>query len=164
MSFGQKIWEYEQQKKAQQEQQALQEANPGALILTPSLSGDKSGSNNLAKVHRAEWQDYLNRFAPIENKLFERFYDETDKAAAVSGAGDVMSDAFDRSLSQEQRDYSRMGLSMTPAETKQRETEHALNKSAAIAGAKNSMRQLKDDQKMGIMSGGLSTVTQSQGG
>lgn len=134
----------------------------GVVLLNPS-GGSKSGSENIAKVHRAQWDDYVSRFAPMENKLFARFYDEENKAEAVEKAGKTMATAFDNSKEQADRKYSRYGLNMGETQTNQRDKKYAINKAANVAGAQNGMRVAKEDQRMGIMSGGLSSVSQQRG-
>ena len=152
-----------QQNTAQQEASDLQTANPEALILTPSMSGKQSGSDNIAKVHRAEWEDYLSRFAPIENKLFERFNDEGERTQAVEKAGLTMGSAFDRSKEQTDRSMSRYGVNVSEPKQEQRDRSFELKKAAGVVGAKNGMRTAKEDQRMSIMSGGLSSVRPQSG-
>lgn len=152
-------------KKTVDEAKQLQADNPDALILTPSMSGDQSGSDNIAKVHRAEWEDYLSRFAPVENMLIDKFNDSAGRAEAVDKAGTAMASAFDRSKEQTDMNMSRYGLNISQDKQKQRDNEFALKKTAGVAGAKNGMRIAKEDQRMGIMAGGLSNVKQqNQGG
>ncbi|KZZ72500.1 hypothetical protein A3765_28535 [Oleiphilus sp. HI0130] len=122
------------------------------------LSTSDSGSTNLARVHRAQWNDYLKRFAPVENMLFDRLNDTEHKPQAVNKAGLTMASAFDKSQDQLDRSMSRYGLNMTPAQTQRQDKEFALEKTAAVAGAKNGMRIAKDDQETGIVAGGLSTL------
>lgn len=128
-------------------------------ILQPAGSGRMSGSENMAKIHRAQWEDHRQRFAPVENMLFDTFQDTTRANKAVNKAGLTMADTFDRSREQTGRELSRYGV--TPSETEER--TFGLRKAAATAGAKNAMRTAMEDQRMGIMAGGLSTVAQQRG-
>lgn len=141
----------------------LQQNNPGATILTPSISGDFSGSDNIAQVHRAEWEDYLSRFAPVENMLFNRFNDPNDKQQAIDKSAVTMGTAFDQSREQADRGMSRYGLKLTEDQTMKRDRSYALDKAAAVVGAKNATRTAKEDQRMAIMTGGLSSVSQNKG-
>lgn len=131
-------------------------------LILDVAGGDQSGSTNLARVHRAQWNDYLKRFAPIEDMLFDRLLDPNHKAESVEKAGLTMGGSFDRSKDQMDRSVSRLGLNMTPTQTARRDKEFELEKTAAIAGAKNATRVAKDDQDMGIMAGGISSLAQQR--
>ncbi|WP_417518713.1 hypothetical protein [Marinobacter sp.] len=132
------------------------------LMLGTATGGRFSGSDNMAKVHRAQWDDYKARFAPVENLLFSRFNDSTNTDKAVASAANTMNQAFDNSLAQTNRGLSRYGIAPTGAQAVQRERTHGLKQAASVAGAKNAMRTAKSDQKMGLMNGGLSAVAQSR--
>lgn len=133
-----------------------------AMMLGETTGGRFSGSDNMAKIHRAQWEDYKARFAPVENMLFDRFNDNTNTNKAVASAGATMGEAFDNSAAQTARGLSRYGVTPTGAQAENRERTHGLKRAASVAGAQNAMRTAKEDQKMGIMAGGLSTVAQSR--
>lgn len=135
--------------------------NPSPALLTAS-GGSKSGSRNLAKVQRAQWDDFLSRFSPIEEKLLAKYSSATDKSDAVTKAGQTMSTAMDKSKQQTDRKLSRYGLQMSPEQTQRRDKKHSITKAANVAGAKNAMRIAKDDQKMGMMTGGFSSITEER--
>lgn len=153
--------EYQQGEAGRQE---LRDANPGALILSPAMRGKQTGADNMAKVYRAEWEDYLARFAPIENMLFDKFNDAEGRAASVEKAGQTMGLAFDQSKDQTNRTISRYGLNMSPEQQANRDRSMEVQRAAGVAGAKNGMRIAKEDQRMGIMAGGLSSVKQQNKG
>lgn len=134
----------------------LEQNNPNALILHES-GGGQSGSENLAKVARAEWEDYKSRFAPIEDKLFERFNDDEGRAVAADKAASNAGLALDRSKEQTDRTFSRYGLNMTDRQNASRDKAHSLQKTASTVGAKNTTRAAKEEQRMNIMAGGLNT-------
>lgn len=152
------------QRKAEENARALQAANPGSLILAPSLYGKKTGADNLAKVHRAEWQDYLARFVPIENELYARFNDDAGRAASVDKAGLTMAQAFDRSRQQEISGLRGMNVNLSPRTQMMRDRAFETEKALATVGAKNAMRTGLEDQRMAILAGGLSSVAQKRGG
>jgi len=147
--------------KGKKEKKALQAANPGAKILSANMYSDSSGSKNLAKVHRAEWEDYLSRFAPIEDMLFEKYNDKEGRAEAVETAGLTMGTAFDNSKKQTDRTMSRYGMNISEPKQNQRDRKFELKKAAGVAGGKNAMRTAKEDQRMGIMTG-MSSVKQRE--
>lgn len=128
------------------------------LMLEPQYGGRNSGSDNMAKIHRSEWENYRSRFAPVEDMLFDRFQDTGRTEEAVKSAGQTMASAFDRSKDQTAREMSRYGVSQTGDVAEASDRTFGLKQAAATAGARNGMRTAMEDQKMGIMSGGLSTV------
>lgn len=125
--------------------------------------GDDSGSKNMAKIHRAQWDDYLARFAPAEDMLFDRFNDREFKNEAVSFADETMTGAMNRSFDQTQRGLSRFGVRPTGDVAEANNRTWGLKTAAARAGARNAMRTAVEDQEMGLMTGGLSTIAQQRG-
>ena len=131
----------------------------GGLYLTEK-GGEFSGSENLAAVQRAEWEDYLNRFSPFEDILIEKYRDVEGREQAVEKAGLTAGTAMDSSKLQADMDMSRYGLSLSESDKLKRDKKYQLDKSAAVAGAKNTMRDDKESQRMAIMAGGLSSSKQ----
>lgn len=82
-------------------------------ILQPVLGGRMSGSDNMAKIHRAQWEDYRKRFAPVEDMLFSRLNDSTYANEAVDKAGLTMAKSFDAGREQTAREMSRYGVRQT---------------------------------------------------
>lgn len=133
------------------------------MILQPAADGRMSGSDNMAKIHRAQWEDYRKRFAPVEDMLFSRLNDSTHANEAVDKAGLTMAKSFDAGRKQTDREMSRYGVRSTGDQAEASERTFGLKKAAATAGARNATRTAMEDQKMGIMAGGLSTVAQQRG-
>ena len=125
--------------------------------------GDDSGSKNMAKIHRAQWNDYLARFAPVEDMLFDRFNDREFKNEAVDFADTTMTGAMNNSYAQTQRGLDRFGVRPTGDVAEANNRTWGLKTAAARAGARNAMRTAVEDQEMGLMTGGLSTVAQQRG-
>lgn len=144
------------------QQQGLYRPPYNPTILQPASGGRMEGSDNMAKIHRAQWEDYRSRFAPVEDMLFDRFNDTTYTNKAVEKAGLTMANAFDSSREQTQRNLSRYGVTQTGDQAAVSERTAGLKKAAAVAGAKNATRTAMEDQKLGIMAGGLSTVAQQR--
>ncbi|WP_328186890.1 hypothetical protein [Marinobacter sp. OP 3.4] len=134
--------------------------NPTTIETTET--GDQSGSENIAKIHRAQWDDYIARFAPVEDMLFDRFNDSEFKQGAVDFADQTMTGAMNRSFDQTQRGLSRYGVTPTGDVAEANNRTWGLKTAAARAGSKNAMRTAIEDQEMGLMTGGLSTVAQQR--
>lgn len=130
--------------------------------LQPVTSGDQSGSDNMAKVHRAQWNDYIARFAPVEDMLFDRFNDKEFKQDAVNYADETMTGAMNSSREQTRRGLSRYGVRQTGDKAEAGNRTWGLKTAAAKAGARNGMRTAVEDQEMGLMTGGLSTLAQQR--
>lgn len=150
------------QGRATVQQQGLYRPDYNPTLLQPASGGRMEGSDNMAKIHRAQWEDYRSRFAPVEDMLFDRFQDSSYSNEAVKKAGLTMANAFDSSHEQTQRNLSRYGVTQTGDRAAASERTAGLKKAAAVAGAKNATRTAMEDQKLGIMAGGLSTVAQQR--
>lgn len=134
------------------------------LFLTPTKNGSFSGSENLAAVHRAEWDDYLARFAPTEDMLFDIFNDEQGRLDAVEEAGSNAGLAIDRSKQQADLSLSRYGVNLDQEKTEKRDRKYALDKALAVTGARNTQRDNNEKLKMGLMVGSSSTTKSNLGG
>ena len=132
-------------------------------FLNQNTSRKDSGSKNMAAIHRAQWNDYIARFAPVEDMLFDRFNDEEFKNNAVNFADQTMTGAMNRSFDQTQRGLSRYGVNPTGDVADTNNRTWGLRTAAARAGARNAMRTAIEDQEMGLMTGGLSTIAQQRG-
>lgn len=143
-----------------------QESEPesSGLFLAATKHGDFSGSDNLAAVHRAEWDDYLSRFAPTEDLLFDIFNDEEGRQQAVEEAGANAGTAIDRSKQQADMSLSRYGVNLSEDKAQKRDRKYALDKTLAVAGAKNMQRDENEKQKMSVMAGSSATTKSNLGG
>lgn len=142
---------------------SLYQPSYNPTLLDASTTGDQSGSDNMAKLHRAQWDDYIARFAPVEDMLFDRFNNNEFKNEAVNFADQTMTGAMNRSFDQTQRGLSRYGVNPTGDTAEANNRSWGLKTAAARAGAKNSMRTAIEDQEMGLMTGGLSTISEQRG-
>lgn len=140
----------------------LQTQNPGALILTPNTSSRNSGSNNLSQVHRAQWEDYLSRFVPVENDLFSIYRNEGRMEEAAQKAGLTMGQSFGQAKTQADRQLSRYGVNLNNRQSTNRDANYALESTAAMAGARNAARTAIHDQNMNILTGMSSVTPQAQ--
>lgn len=67
-------------------------------------------SNTMADIYRAEWQDYLARFAPLEDEFMRLIQDEEYAQNLVDGAGKEMQEGVHLAIGKRQRDKERLGL------------------------------------------------------
>jgi hypothetical protein len=132
----------------------LEEIAPNHLIADQS---SKSYSKNMAQIHRAEWQDYIDRFAPVENELIKIYNDDFSRDQSVKKAGLTARRSINSSKNQADRTFDRYGLNLSGHQRRLRNKNYALEGAAAEAGAKNAMRTAKESERMNIVTGGLST-------
>ncbi|MFS1522776.1 hypothetical protein ACL7TT_01475 [Microbulbifer sp. 2304DJ12-6] len=114
---------------------------------------DGSAENTLARIYRAEWQDYLNRFAPYEDKAIDFATNPEAVTEAVDRAGSAMEQSFATSKESLQRDRSRYGLSMSPREQASESRSNAASGTAAKLAARNNTRLHVQDRQQQVMSG-----------
>ncbi|MEW5251060.1 hypothetical protein [Microbulbifer discodermiae] len=114
---------------------------------------DGSAENTLARIYRAEWQDYLKRFAPYEDKAIDFATNPEAVTEAVDRAGEAMDQSFATSKESLQRDRSRFGLSMSPREQASESRSNAASGTAAKLAARNNTRMHVQDRQQQVMSG-----------
>lgn len=118
-------------------------------------AGDwNSASSMSAQLTRAQWQDWITRFAPYETRLKELAMGQTDNQEAEQRAGQAVSTAFNTSQGSYARNRARYGLSAMPGMTDQM----ALSKTATQAAAINQTRQATRDRDMALLTGGLNDI------
>lgn len=115
---------------------------------------DGKAGDTLARVYRAEWQDYLDRFAPYEQKAIAFALDENAANEAATKAGATMDAGFKTSAGNLQRDRSRYGLSLSGRESANETRTTAGSNTAAKLAAMNNTRMHVQDQQERILSGG----------
>lgn len=131
-----------------------------AGLYLSSANGKFSGSENLAAVTRAEWEDYKSRFAPVEDMLIDEYNNHAGRELNVNQAGLNAGLAFDKAKSDSDRSLSRYGLNLNPEQQARRNKKYALERTAAMAGAKNTARDEQEDIRMGLVTGSFSNRNQ----
>lgn len=132
---------------------------PGGYYVDPYGTGakkNKTADKVMADLYDAQWRDYMNRFAPIEDgyaNLLRRDTYEQEIAnrdrlrSAVSIGG-----AFDRSDAMEGRRMERYGLEYRP------DGDLQMAKVGSIVGGLNQATQMADDRRLAATSGGLQGI------
>lgn len=105
-----------------------------------------------ANLARAEWDDYIARFQPIEDELIA----ELGKPADVDGARANVTASFDNARAGMQRQQEKYGINMDAQAKAATSRGLGLQQSLATAGAANQARRAKRARDLGIMGGGLS--------
>lgn len=129
---------------------------------TQGVNFNGSAENTLAQIYRAEWQDYLDRFAPYEDKLIDYAMNPGEVTEAVDRAGENVDQGFMNAQGNLNRDRSRYGLSLNGREAANEERNTAIDKTAAKLAARNSTRLHVQDQQERVMSGGSAVGLREQ--
>lgn len=122
------------------------------------LSKDKSkysASENMAKIARAEWEDYKKRFVPIENRLISEVSDRSLYEEAAERGAQNVGLAFDSQLGINERNNQRLGITQTAEQQEQFTRQAGLQRSLAQVEASNRGREAIDERNLNIMAGGI---------
>lgn len=139
---------------AEQSARAGEFAATGRINPSAYLGDDKEGASRLfADIIRAQTQDYLTRFAPIEDYLagtitqkgttFLEGDMERTRSAIASGAQSARE--------QYGRQFERYGVSG-------RQLDNNLAETGALVGGLNDARDRDVDRKIALLGGGLGTI------
>lgn len=130
--------------------------NDGSLYVNPFRSGDKSAQETLSDLYESEFQDYLNRFFPVEQDLIEQMTTgfEGLQQEEIGRAQSAVAKQYSISRGQQQRRRSSYGLD--PSQNRQGDFDRS--ETSAIVAAKNFARERSEQRRMDIISGGLGSV------
>lgn len=118
------------------------------------ISGNNSASKTRARLARAEWDDWKERFKPIRERLHESINNERQLADQIDRAEDSFETGFDTSQDTFERQRERRGLNMTDEQQKVHERKTSLNKTKGLIGAKNNARRRSERRDLRNMAGG----------
>lgn len=124
--------------------------DPVSNLSTLSYSTDAEDMN--ADLIRAEYEDYRQRYLPLERELMRLAMDPEEKKKAVNRAGEEVESGYANASAQSSRTARRYGIE-DPSKRVGFARNRELDKSASIAQAKNQTRKTHDDLVMSIMSG-----------
>ena len=148
--------QFGQQSQANQPNSLSQASNPRSVSTVNSSNSFKGkASDQLARIYREEWQDYLNRFAPAEQKLIDMATGTQDNEQAIDRARSSAAGAFDSANAGRQRDFQRLGLSESQDERAFRERRSARQKKVAEVDAANKARLHTQDRDLNLMAGDM---------
>jgi hypothetical protein len=130
--------------------------NDGSLYVNPFRSGDKSAQETLSDLYESEFQDYLNRFFPVEQDLIEQMTTgfEGLQQEEIGRAQSAVAKQYSISRGQQQR--RRSGYGLDPSQNRQGDFDRS--ETSAIVAAKNFARERSEQRRMDIISGGLGSV------
>lgn len=128
--------------------------DPLGLFHSPGASEpDYEASTRTANILRRDWDNYLQDYAPYDAQLREMVMGDRDNQVAIDRARDATLASFDASQGALERNRSRLGLSLTGAESKQMKGRTARQRTLAEVGATNRTRLHMRDRDMQMMAG-----------
>ena len=138
------------------------------MYVDPYQTGDFSAQETLADLYEAEFQDYLNRFFPVEQDLINQMttgfaglqQEEIDRAQRA------VARQFANARGQEMRRQAGFGISLRP----ESRADFERSRTSSMVAARNFARMRSEERRQQILSGGLGsavtgrTLTQTGGG
>ncbi len=136
----------------------LHTAMPGSDQLTGGITEDEatkpgSASDKLGSLIRAEWDDYLTRFAPYDQKLVGLATSDEDNQQAINRARQSVTGAFDTAAGTLQRNNERLGVSGLSDVTASMNRQSSSSRTLAELSAVNKTRLHAQDRDQSIMAG-----------
>lgn len=132
--------------------------NSGSLYVNPFRSGDQSAQETLADLYEAEFQDYLNRFFPVEQDLIEQMTTgfEGLQQEEIGRAQAAVARQYANVRGQEARRQAGYGLQLRP----ETQGDYQRSETSALVAARNFARMRAGERRMQILSGGLGGMSQ----
>ena len=137
----------------------------GNLYVNPFRQGDQSAQDTLADLYEAEFQDYLNRFFPVEQDLIRQMttgFGELQQEE-INRAQGAVARQFANTRGQEMRRQSGFGVSLRP----ETQADFQRAEASSLVAARNFARMRSEERRMQILSGGGGAMQQravTQGG
>ena len=127
-----------------------------SLYVNPFRSGSQSAQDTLASLYESEFQDYLNRFFPVEKDLISTGFEELQQEE-IGRAQEAVAKQYANVRGQEQRRQAGYGLDLRP----ETQGDYQRSEASALVAARNFARMRSGERRQQILSGGLgSAMTQ----
>lgn len=133
----------------------------------PSFSGKYAANDTWAYITRQQWDDYLTRFAPLEEKMIgmTTYANPSVVGEEVSKGQQAAIQGVDNYRDMSRQYMSRYGAAIDPRAQMQQDRMQNLTKSSAIVDAASRIRQTLMDQDrqiaFGAATSGLNPDTMS---
>lgn len=128
-----------------------QQAGQGQNFLGLNQGSKNFAQNAFAAITRQQWDDYLQNYIPIENRLISYAMDEDAPMQQAQRAGQDISSAFGRQRESTQRRLAGMGLQLTPEEQAAADKSSRLSESLATVGAMNNARDATLQRQQSVL-------------
>lgn len=123
------------------------------LYVNPFRSGDQSAQDTLADLYEAEFQDYLQRFFPVEQDLIQQMTTgfEGLQQEEIGRAQEAVARQYANVRGQAGRRQAGFGLSLRP----ESQSDFERSETSALIAARNFARARSEQRRMDVLSGGL---------
>ena len=111
-----------------------------------------------AWLNRQQWEDYKNRFQPVENQLIDETMGGDLLDERLSSITATANQSFDSAMLGADITRSRYGIDQGESQAQSQLRKMMTSKTTAIADAKNNTRTHVYDRNMETLAGGSSTV------
>lgn len=129
------------------------------LYVNPFRSGDQAAQDTLAELYEAEFQDYLQRFFPVEQDLIQQMTTgfEGLQQEEIGRAQEAVARQYANVRGQMGRRQAGFGLRSRP----EFQSDYQRSETSALIAARNLARMRSEERRTQILSGGLgSTMAQ----
>lgn len=113
----------------------------------PPIFGNSADAIN-ARITRDQFQDYQERFAPIEAEFIGELMDENYVTRGVDNTRDRVKQAHESAIGVSERDISRAGLNVTPRQREAIERLRKLGFAKNMTSGMNTARDVYSDLQM----------------
>jgi hypothetical protein len=130
--------------------------NDGSLYVNPFRTGDQSAQDTLSDLYESEFQDYLNRFFPVEQDLIAQMTTgfEQLQQEEIGRAQSAVARQYANTRGQETRRQA--GFGITQAMDPQGGYERS--ETSALVAARNFAKMRSEERRMQVLSGGLGSA------
>jgi hypothetical protein len=134
----------------------FQNQGQGQYFVDPYRTGDTAAQDTLADLYEAEFQDYLNRFFPVEQDLIQQMTTgfEGLQQEEIGRAQQAVATQYANLSGQQRRRLGGFGLRETESFYKDLERSQV----SATVAASNLARMRSDERRTQILSGGLGSA------
>lgn len=126
------------------------------LYVNPFRSGDQSAQETLADLYEAEFQDYLQRFFPVEQDLIQQMTTgfEGLQQEEIGRAQEAVARQYANVRGQLGRRQAGFGISLRP----ESQADYQRSETSALIAARNFARMRSEERRMQVLSGGLGSA------
>jgi hypothetical protein len=126
------------------------------LYVNPFRSGDQSAQDTLADLYEAEFQDYLQRFFPVEQDLIQQMTTgfEGLQQEEIGRAQEAVARQYANVRGQFGRRQAGFGISLRP----ESQADYQRSETSALIAARNFARMRAEERRMQVLSGGLGSA------
>jgi hypothetical protein len=122
---------------------------------------DTFAQDTNAWITRQQWQDYQNRYLPVENKLIDQTMGRdllNERLGAITATTNT---AFDTNMLAAQQRRARYGMRLEGQGAQAQQRGRELSQATAIADGTNNTRTHIYDRNMDTIAGGSSAINQA---